>query len=607
MCRAHSQVISDTDFSKLADLAMHKMVPPLKCPLCDYATLEIKPNIDPEITRHILRFSMRSLPWEVQAEANLSKERLKGRDSSASASNSSSDRRHTESNTYLPDPNYEEMEPTDHKKLQLNNLTIFRQITASHQNHHNFYLSRGINFSLYEEDFEDLDKPSCELLLPILIQLRYSMEEVLAFESYGNELDKDQTYEPSLKSQLSANFCEIFDRMRSLLDTASADFKEGSALVKTKCGTDDYIQQWRGLLDNEFIPGDPDYVPQDENEDPAPTVRPITKRTTTLKSRDDYTVGWICALPEEQRAAFVMLDERHADIRTAVYDHNTYNLGSIGRHNVVIASPPYGRHNSSSPELVGYRMIESFPRIKFGLMVGIGSGVPSKVRLGDVVVSTPTGYFPGAVQWAMVGKESGSFRRLGSLNNPPNLLLTTLTKLMADPETGDNMLEHLEEIREKWPNAPIPNYSRPKSLKDVVFKSQYLHVEMTRAYDEEGDEEDEQDECKFCDKNMVVKREPWGERVHYGLIASGNEIIRDATLREQINKDFGGQIYCIDNNTGAQLMNSLPSIVIRGICDYADSHKYQRWRHHAAGMAAAFAKELLHNVLPVEERDYLIR
>jgi hypothetical protein len=43
----------------------------------------------------------------------------------------------------------------------------------------------------------------------------------------------------------------------------------------------------------------------------------------------------------------------------------------------------------------------------------------------------------------------------------------------------------------------------------------------------------------------------------------------------------------------AGLMNNFPCIVIRGICDYADSHKNDRWQRYAAATAAAYAKELL--------------
>jgi nucleoside phosphorylase len=50
----------------------------------------------------------------------------------------------------------------------------------------------------------------------------------------------------------------------------------------------------------------------------------------------------------------------------------------------------------------------------------------------------------------------------------------------------------------------------------------------------------------------------------------------------------------------AGLMNSFPCLVIRGICDYADSHKNDRWQRYAAATAAAYAKEFL-GVVPAED------
>lgn len=81
---AHFQTIPDAQFPKLAELSAHKMIPPIKCQLCDYATSEIKPNIDPEINRHIHQFSIGALPWETRAEGNRSEEYLKDKSSYAS-------------------------------------------------------------------------------------------------------------------------------------------------------------------------------------------------------------------------------------------------------------------------------------------------------------------------------------------------------------------------------------------------------------------------------------------------------------------------------------------------------------------------------------------
>ena len=46
----------------------------------------------------------------------------------------------------------------------------------------------------------------------------------------------------------------------------------------------------------------------------------------------------------------------------------------------------------------------------------------------------------------------------------------------------------------------------------------------------------------------------------------------------------------------AGLMSNFPCLVIRGICDYADSEKNDVWHKYASATAAAFTKELLLHV-----------
>jgi len=86
-------------------------------------------------------------------------------------------------------------------------------------------------------------------------------------------------------------------------------------------------------------------------------------------------------------------------------------------------------------------------------------------------------------------------------------------------------------------------------------------------------------------------------RVHYGSIASSNQVIKNAAFRDKLNRDLGGQILCVEMEA-AGLMDNFPCIVTQGICDYADSHKNKSWQEHAAAVAAAFAKELLGYVQP---------
>ena len=107
-----------------------------------------------------------------------------------------------------------------------------------------------------------------------------------------------------------------------------------------------------------------------------------------------YTVGWICALSVELAAAQEMLDEEHEDIEHQAddYDQNLYALGSIAGHNVVVVCLPAGRIGNNPAAVVATQMKATFKGIRFGLMVGIGGGVPSAevdIRLGDVVVSQP--------------------------------------------------------------------------------------------------------------------------------------------------------------------------------------------------------------------------
>ncbi|EAQ88564.1 hypothetical protein CHGG_05183 [Chaetomium globosum CBS 148.51] len=313
-------------------------------------------------------------------------------------------------------------------------------------------------------------------------------------------------------------------------------------------------------------------------EDAPDCLSMAAQTVTELRTHSRYTVGWVCALPKEQTAATAMLDDRHPDLPKPPNDDNTYTLGSIAA-------------------AVAARMVGTFPSVKVGLMVGIGDGIPPKVRLGDVVVSSPVGQFPGVVQWDF-GKamEGAKFERTGSLNNPPTSLRTALTKLETENElSGSKIPEYLDELKEKWPRL-APKYLRSGSLEDVLFRADYDHV-SERSSDcdvtlDSDDEDEEEESCRFCDRAKIVKRKPREMRVHYGLIASGNQVIKDATFRGRLNMDLGGSVLCVEMEA-AGLMNNFPCLVIRGICAYADSHKNKDWQEHAAAVAAAFAKELL--------------
>ncbi|KAL6824263.1 nucleoside phosphorylase domain-containing protein [Trichoderma sp. SZMC 28015] len=318
-------------------------------------------------------------------------------------------------------------------------------------------------------------------------------------------------------------------------------------------------------------------------------------------THNDYTIGWVCASLNEQTAAVFMLDDRHEDLPNPSGDHNTYMLGSIGKHNVVIAGLPLGSVGNNTAATVATRMVSSFPNIRVGLMVGVGGGIPHKTRLGDVVISCPNGTEPGIIQWDMGKTEARQFVRIGSLASPPTALLTALTRFKVDHiTTRRNMLKYLKKLEDD-PDVP-KSYLKSDSLQDLLFHPSYGHIEA----DEFCLSDEDEDNCRRCDKGKLIRRSNRESgMIHCGLIASGNQVIKDANLRDSLCEKFNNNILCIETEASG-LMNDFPCVVIRGIADYSDSHKNRRWQDYAAATAAACAKALL-MVVATSEVDKLLR
>jgi len=181
-----------------------------------------------------------------------------------------------------------------------------------------------------------------------------------------------------------------------------------------------------------------------------------------LTTHDDYTIAWICALPLEAAAAKAMLDKIHPQLSQPAGDDNAYTLGGISGHNIVVVCLPLGVYGTVSAATVAAHMRITFPSIRFGLMVGIGGGVPSTkndIRLGDVVVSTPTGTFSGVVQYDY-GKtvSSGVFQQTGMMNQPPQVLLNATARLHADEILGNN--QSIVEVMSNVLNANVQTKSK---------------------------------------------------------------------------------------------------------------------------------------------------
>ncbi|KAF4417377.1 Kinesin light chain [Colletotrichum fructicola] len=310
-----------------------------------------------------------------------------------------------------------------------------------------------------------------------------------------------------------------------------------------------------------------------------------------------YTVGWICALPTEFDAAQAFLDEEHEDCPpVAPNDNNNYALGKIGRHNVVIAVLPDGEYGTNAAGTVARDMLHSFPNVRIGLMVGIGGGAPSSkhdVRLGDVVVSSRDGGKGGVFQYDFgkaVQDQDISFQHTDFLDQPPMLLRTAVSALKSRYKRKGHQLNNaIDEALERWPRLR-GEYSRPPPASDRLYRSEIIHPQTSEGC------------AKVCsdDPTHIILRAERVEHtddpaIHYGLIASANQLMKNATIRDKLAAEYG--VACFEMEA-AGLMNHFPCLVIRGICDYSDSHKNKAWQGFAAMVAAAYAKDLLLQIAP---------
>jgi nucleoside phosphorylase len=303
---------------------------------------------------------------------------------------------------------------------------------------------------------------------------------------------------------------------------------------------------------------------------------------------EDYSAGWICAVPKELTAARAMLDSIHTPLEAQPkHDENNYTLGSIGKHNIAITClPEYG---VVSAAVAAKSMQNTFPRLRFGLMVGIGGGIPSDendIRLGDIVVSLPMGEHGGVIQYDLGKMEVDGFRRLGTLNKPPTLLRTAVATLRSARGVGEEISGLVNRVFEDDEDAD-EEWTYPATAKDVLFNATFNHAEKSPT-------------CVPCHKNTaeIVERETrktTNPRIFYGNIASGNSVMKNALERDSLAER--DKVICFEMEA-AGLMDNFPCLVIRGICDYADSHKNKKWQPYAAAVAAAYAKKLLTLVSP---------
>ncbi|BCS22574.1 uncharacterized protein APUU_30799A [Aspergillus puulaauensis] len=304
-------------------------------------------------------------------------------------------------------------------------------------------------------------------------------------------------------------------------------------------------------------------------------VLPPASRYSSKLQTARYTVGWICVLPTEFSAARRMLDEEYPadDLIRGEGDRNSYILGRIGKHNVVLNCPPAGTSGELRAARTATDMKSSFPWIRFVLLVGIGGGVPARkhdIRLGDVVAGT------SVVPLDKGAATDHGFRPDVKCLWPPDVLSAAVTFLESHLQA-----RNLARIVEEAATDPVRGRcSRPKI--DRLYCSSYLHHEDC--------------DCLRSDPEYFTRIHHRNPRqgtlvsAHHGRIGSGNAVIKDAHTRDEYAKRHN--VLCVEMEA-VGVMEVTGCLPIRGISDYADGHKNDDWQPYAALAAAVYAKELL--------------
>lgn len=278
-------------------------------------------------------------------------------------------------------------------------------------------------------------------------------------------------------------------------------------------------------------------------------------------------------------AARAMLDRVHPTLPNEKGDDNVYILGSIGAHNIVITGLREGTYGATAGTVAAFNMRQSYPSVKVCFLSGIAGCVPDPhdIRLGDVIVADPTANYGGVLQY---DRQQRNCRPCKT----PDIVLRTLATLKAKHRhRGSDIPLYQQEVRERHMHLhKLVQY--PGGNADQLFATESNHVSGLPTYNR----------CDMSGVRQRPRRPDNRPRVFYGLVASGGMLLKDAAERDAFARKSGAICFEME---AAGILDILPCVVIRGVCDYADAHKNDHWQGYAAMAAAAYTKEFL-SVLP---------
>ncbi|KAK5988793.1 Putative ankyrin repeat protein [Cladobotryum mycophilum] len=346
---------------------------------------------------------------------------------------------------------------------------------------------------------------------------------------------------------------------------------------------------------------------------PAPT-------NSRPSHRQDFQIAIICALSLEYDAAILLVDEFWDQDINRPYgrtsgDTNIYWNGRIGTHNVVPMLLPNMGKAAVAGSAASLRI--SYPSLKLVFLVGVCGGVPilgtHEALLGDVVISEAIVQYDFGRRYPdeFIPKETN-----GVTISAPNKDIRSLLAYFKSDTGKDNLRWNTTIYLKALQDTAIKkhyqrDYRYPGFSEDKPFKAMYHHKHRENpscdiCCGEIGGLCDEaaQASCAElgCDENELVLRQRldrkrylrWEEaqcpEIFIGRVASADTVMKSGDHRDLIAKRDGIIAFEME---GAGLRDEAPCIVIKGICDYADSHKNKIWQPFAAATAAAAVKAML--------------
>ncbi|KAH0162964.1 purine and uridine phosphorylase, partial [Aureobasidium melanogenum] len=330
------------------------------------------------------------------------------------------------------------------------------------------------------------------------------------------------------------------------------------------------------------------------------------------ESRDDFEVAIICALPLEAAAVLDLFDQRY-DKDGSQYgkqegDTNTYSTGRIGRHDIVLAHMPGMGKSSAASVASGLRL--SFRGITLALVVGVCGAAPldKPLILGDVIISNSVVEFDSGRQYPdLFERKSGVKDTLGRPNTEIRGLLSKFEVPLIREDLEETILQNLVRLQEKRHTARYPGAEH-----DRLFPAAYRHIHRqgtssqdclcfsSQSNSDSSCSEALESSCDTLGCIVDVLDNPSRHTrfasgaptpfVHIGTIGSASTVMKSGEHRDSIARK--NNIIAFEME-GAGVWDNLPCIVIKGICDYADSHKNKLWQDYAAATAASAAKAFL--------------